>query len=153
MTKQKYIPKHYVYIMKPSWRFKRQMSGWHYVKVGIANNPDRRKKEFQTAYPCDVIMLRVYEFALKKEAQIREKDIHRRYKKYQLKGGGREWFYVPDSVLLEIKLDLLTSDHSTRSPLWLFIARRFYTFFNAIEKRIAKWRGKVYEEGISDEDL
>lgn len=61
-----------------------------FVKIGVANNPQKRKKEIETANPFAVELLATIPGGQKREAEL-----HRQFKSCRYR---REWFVYGDDI-------------------------------------------------------
>lgn len=66
------------------------------VKIGIANNPEKRLKTFQTANYEELVILRVIKVANRDLAFKLENALHQKFKKYHIRG---EWFKLTPTVI------------------------------------------------------
>lgn len=66
------------------------------VKIGVAKNPSKRLKTFQTANHEKLIVLRVIRLNSRTEAFRLERALHQKFKKYHIRG---EWFKLTSTVL------------------------------------------------------
>ena len=66
------------------------------VKIGIANNPNKRLKTFQTANYEELIILRVIKVENRALAFKLETALHQKFKKYHIRG---EWFKLTPTVI------------------------------------------------------
>ena len=66
------------------------------VKIGIANNPKKRLKTFQTAHYEELIILRVIKVENRALAFKLETALHQKFKKYHIRG---EWFKLTPTVM------------------------------------------------------
>ena len=66
------------------------------VKIGIANNPNKRLKTFQTANHEELIILRVIKVENRALAFKLETALHQKFKKYHIRG---EWFKLTPTVI------------------------------------------------------
>ncbi len=66
------------------------------VKIGIANNPNKRLKTFQTANYEKLIILRVIKVANRALAFKLETALHQKFKKYHIRG---EWFKLTPTII------------------------------------------------------
>ena len=66
------------------------------VKIGVANNPKKRLKTFQTANHEELIILRVIKVANRDLAFKLESALHQKFKKYHIRG---EWFKLTPTVI------------------------------------------------------
>ena len=66
------------------------------VKIGIANNPDKRLKTFQTANYEELVILRVIKVSNRDLAFKLETALHQKFKKYHIRG---EWFKLTPTVI------------------------------------------------------
>ena len=66
------------------------------VKIGIANNPNKRLKTFQTANHEELIILRVIKVENRALAFKLETALHQKFKKYHVRG---EWFKLTPTLI------------------------------------------------------
>ena len=66
------------------------------VKIGIANNPKKRLKTFQTANYEELIILRVIKVENRALAFKLETALHQKFKRYHIRG---EWFKLTPTVM------------------------------------------------------
>ena len=66
------------------------------VKIGVASNPDKRLKTFQTANHEELIILRRIRLKNPTEAFNFESVLHKKFRKYHIRG---EWFKLTSTVL------------------------------------------------------
>lgn len=67
-----------------------------WTKVGISTSPVRRLKEIQTNCPFPVTLSAVY---ASDNARVFETKLHDRFDEYRAdRGGGSEWFELPDDI-------------------------------------------------------
>ena len=66
------------------------------VKIGIAKNPNKRLKTFQTANYEKLIILRVIQVPTRNLAFELEKALHQKFKKYHIRG---EWFKLTPTII------------------------------------------------------
>ena len=96
------------------------------VKIGVAKNPDKRLKTFQTANYQELIILRVIKVANRDLAFKLEKALHQKFKKYHIRG---EWFKLTPTVIKFIK-NYQTNNVSLFEEVLLYL--RNTTFFLAL---------------------
>jgi len=65
------------------------------VKIGIANNPKKRLKTFQTAHYEELIILKVIKIDNRQKAFQLETSLHKKFVKYHIRG---EWFKLTPTV-------------------------------------------------------
>ena len=65
------------------------------VKIGIANNPQKRLKTFQTANHEELIILRILKVKNRTEAFQIETALHRKFIKHHIRG---EWFKLNRTI-------------------------------------------------------
>ena len=66
------------------------------VKIGVATNPDKRLKTFQTANHEELIILRRIRLKNRTEAFKVERALHQKFKRYHIRG---EWFKLTTTVV------------------------------------------------------
>ncbi len=66
------------------------------VKIGIANNPNKRLKTFQTANHEELIILRVIKVENRALAFKLETALHKKFKRYHIRG---EWFKLTPTII------------------------------------------------------
>jgi len=66
------------------------------VKIGIANNPKKRLKTFQTANYEELIILRVIKVENRALAFKLETALHQKFKRYHIRG---EWFKLTPTLM------------------------------------------------------
>ena len=59
------------------------------IKIGVANNIDKRMADLQIANPYELSLVLSFEFDSRKHAEMVEKKIHRFFKSQHIRG---EWF-------------------------------------------------------------
>jgi len=142
---------HAVYLMHNEW------SAANY-KIGMSNNPDRRKHEIEEGYE-NVLpkIVAVCWFATESQARRAENIWHRRFsKKLTDDQGGKEWFGLTPADVAEF--EQWTSNSKSRVELidWLFKdganSREVYEYvgklFNAIPR---KHKRKTVEVWFNDD--
>lgn len=65
------------------------------VKIGIANNPQKRLKTFQTAHYEKLIILKVVKVTNRTSAFQLESALHQKFQKYHIRG---EWFKLTPTL-------------------------------------------------------
>ena len=65
------------------------IDGRIFIKIGIANEPERRLRELQTGFPCDLKLLGYFKMSTESEARKVESSAHKLLNDHRQKG---EWF-------------------------------------------------------------
>jgi hypothetical protein len=78
------------------------------TKIGIANNPKYREGTLQSEKPS-IVLRKQLKLDSRSDALAKEKELHRKYEKYHLRG---EWFNLPDKLLVE-----LLNEYDWRRPI------------------------------------
>ena len=80
-----------------------------YVKIGISNDPERRRHRIQTSTPLPVEIITTIE---SKEPETVERIFHRKFAEYQT-STGKEWFELPDEICGILKnVDIITTEEA-----------------------------------------
>jgi len=78
------------------------------VKLGKSVDPSRRRSTLQTG-ACQNLLL------LAESKEIKENDLHNRFKQYQAKEGGTEFFDLPLDVFLGLYLEFYESNSEIKT--------------------------------------
>lgn len=142
---------HAVYLMHNEW------SAANY-KVGMSNNPDRRRNEIEEGY-ANVLpkIITVCWFATEAQARKAENIWHRRFsKKLTDDQGGKEWFSLTDADIAEFQqwssnsksrielVDFLFKDGANSREVYEYVGK----LFNAIPR---KFKRKTVEVWVNED--
>ena len=93
------------------------------VKIGIANNPQKRLKTFQTANHEELIILRILKVKNRTEAFQIETALHRKFIKHHIRG---EWFKLTRTV--ESFIEDYQPDEPSIVEQWIICLNSFIIF-------------------------
>lgn len=97
------------------------------VKIGIANNPQKRLQTFQTANHEKLIILRVIKVKSRTEAFQFETTLHKKFKKFHIRG---EWFKLTRTV--QSFIEHYRPDEPSKSEQWIICLSNFILFLGII---------------------
>ena len=68
------------------------------VKIGMANDPQKRLEELQTGNPYELSVIATIEFKTRRDASLAESHLHRRLSRMRMRG---EWFFARHGKLFK----------------------------------------------------
>lgn len=127
----------FVYIMERR-RFLGFLRKTREIKVGVSNDPRRRRNEVEDGIPGRFVIRKVYRTpdAFKIEAEV-----HKNLKKFRFKpkgakrgAGGSEFFRLTPAQIRDLRRHLADKTRPKKPPLWVLLAFAvfLYLIFNLI---------------------
>jgi len=103
---------HYIY-------FIRELNS-HYVKIGYANDPNKRLTELQIGNPHDIAIAHLIQVADALTARHIESTFHERFAPARVRG---EWYVLSEADLRDVKLMVEVAHEATKAEKKLWHAR------------------------------